>query len=198
MITTENGIVAKLYGLWIRAEHVETFLFINPEPDSNQSGSYLAPQGDEDTIGKKEIFERLEGYFTDSDKTTQSVGNTQNENMQLVQNEIHKSIELETLAFTLKQQECGEVRMHETVIKRIRSESFDSFDLARWASALIKEIAVHNAGERSEVGQVDPKFLVQMGLGPAEVGKASGRPNPHEIANITGLKRAAQCIWRSP
>lgn len=158
---------------------------------------YLVSRGEEDTAEKGGIFERLDGYLSDSDKTLQSAGNTQSEDLQLVQNEIHKSIELETLALTLKKQEWGEGRMQETVIQRIRSENFDSFDLARWAAAFVKEIAVHNAGERREVGRVDPKFLMQMDLGLAEVGIASSQNSP-EMANITGLKRAAQCILEKP
>lgn len=197
MSTTENGIVAKLYGPSIRAEHSETLLFINPEPESNQRVPYLVSRGEEDTEEKGGIFERFDGYLSDSDKTLQSAGNTQSEDLQLVQNEIHKSIELETLALTLKKQEWGEGRMQETVIQRIRSENFDSFDLARWAAAFVKEIAVHNAGERREVGRVDPKFLMQMDLGLAEVGIASSQNSP-EMANITGLKRAAQCILEKP
>lgn len=58
--------------------------------------------------------------------------------MQLIQNEIHKSIELETLDLMLKVHEWREVMLQETIISWFRLESFDSYDLARWASALVK------------------------------------------------------------
>lgn len=70
--------------------------------------------------------------------------------------------------------------LQESILRRLRTESFDSFELARWASALVNEVAIHNAVERREVGPIEPKYLEQLGLGPEAIWEALGRPQTQE------------------
>lgn len=97
--------MAKIYGPWLRAEHSGTLFFINPEPEIDQRLRELASRKAEETAEKGTIFGKLEGYFSDMDKTTQTSNVNKKENTQLVQKEINKSIELKTLDLTLKRQE---------------------------------------------------------------------------------------------
>lgn len=88
--------------------------------------------------------------------------------------------------------------LQESILRRLRIDIFDSFKLARWTSTFVKEVSIHNAVERREVGSIEPKYLEQMGFGPAAIREASGRPQTHEQLIISGLKRLAQFNWVGP
>lgn len=112
-VTSSNGIVAKIYGPWHRTEHGGSLLFINPASKSHRELITAVEDGVLEQINpnphKRLLVDKIEHNILGKEKVSslamgagqKEAGQKKESSLEVFLNKVGKSMELETLKFTL-------------------------------------------------------------------------------------------------
>lgn len=178
-VTSGNGIVAKIYGLWLRAEHDGNLLFINLSPDCDRR---LLPLVEDGVLGEINPFTKnsllsvslencpLEEETTSFSEAEQITGYAEEgqgkeSSLEVFLNEVGKSVELKTLNLTFNLQSSGGVMLlQKAVLDRLNRDGFDQREMAVRASKMVSNIAACSVAQRREFSFLGQETLRLMGL----------------------------------
>lgn len=160
MVTSPNGLTAKLFGHWIRVDHSGCLGFINTPIEDDQRKWVVAIQsnsGDLARISREENLENLGnmGRQKEQSREINDEGQTYTKMEYLKFKEICP--ELNSLELTLLRQEvCREETLQSVVMEKVRKPNFEIQHLGEWAAGLLKEFGVKKDIERKALDRLDP------------------------------------------
>lgn len=204
LVTSPNGISAKLFGQWLRAENTGSLNFINtPIEDDRRKWVVAVDSGS----GSGELAQiSKSGHVGAQTGQNHQFKEDINEKQTYTEKEYLKykemCPELNSLETTFLRQDVCEVdTLRSAVMEKFRDPRFGTFQLTEWAATVLKEFGVKKDRERRAFDGLDPDLISYIGLGgltfikpqePAVRGESSStqrnkRPAIYELEN--GPKR---------
>lgn len=187
MVYSAQGVAAKLYGPWLRAEHTGDLKFMNPAEFESEK-SKLAARGkalqqaieynvDRNQMGGHERQQRREECEKENPE-------------QELQTAMEMCHELKTLNLTLERQTSGnEEEIRAALLHQMRLSNYDPQLITKWAADLVRKFASFKACEKEAVEGFNISLLQFMGHGPSNFKRACGNKQ-------TGMGNQAQSQLR--
>lgn len=158
IVSSPNCIIAKLFGPWLRSEHSGNLLFITPatEMKGKEVQTLARMLEEEPGLAVEEILlgGNCRGRSAEKQKgKSHHEDMSKNNHLELFQNEVNQSTELEALLLTLKKQEWrGVSTLQEAVLNKMQRPNFEQCDISYWASNVIQKLVIYNNLNRNELG----------------------------------------------
>lgn len=190
MVTTNNGVSARLYGPWLRAKNKDSLCFINLPEDSDDDGRSKVLQ---DTFYGEVLgnfpknFPSSEGQIV-GQKESGSVQSTEQEKREGYTNKEFQNVlamcpTLDSLNLTIKQKDLGFLEdLRQAIFDQVRYSNFDCQALSLWVEELLQAISVPKAHQHRSLEGLDPNYLEFFGLDRAKITKALSPQTPQERA----------------
>lgn len=185
-ITTANGITAKVYGPWLRAEHDGDMLFVNisnnekdRKENTRERKAWERHNLQKSLTYHIENRETVEGLKAPciAEKALIIAKDRTNADINLA---LAVSLEMDTLDRTIRRQLSGDLEEIQTaMLNQVRLSNYDPQALATWATGLVKQIGCYNANIRASADGVSSSILGEFGLGPAYRSAPSGSKPIH-------------------
>lgn len=139
IVTTNNGITAKLYGPWLRAEENGSLCFINlPEESEDDQRSIIL----RDNFSSK-VLDIFPKSFPPNESPRQL---EQMATQKTEKNALEMCLALDSLFLTLEKKDLGFIEeLQKAVEEQVRYTNFDCQQLASWAENFIQAISISKA-----------------------------------------------------
>lgn len=165
LVTTQNGISAKLYGPWLRAENSSTLLFINTPPLGENDRKIIERKQEADVEKLHRITARNQSATDESQHLGGSDLRRDSTKMEFG-SALEMCHELASLQTTLKRQSLGSSEiLQDLAVGKLKDSNLSLLSLANWAAETLKEIAVKKDFDRRGLEGLDPDLLSYVGLG---------------------------------